>query len=223
MNDQGLSIHDFIKRSVGGSDTPPRYSAAGLIVPCGTSYWSYHRVSPAGAQQVPATLCARLRIVEQMQGVQDRGGGSILKYVTDHRVSQRGRSRCPRPSLCETSYRGADARRPRPRRRECTLVHDRTPSVEGNAADAHDPLCETSYRGADARRPRPRGREHTEVCDRPPSVAGNAADAHDTKSKGLFRVLRVIIIHLLRILSVVHPQLADVGALKESGHDLRLV
>ena len=102
----------------------------------------------------------------------------------------------------------------------------RYPTTEcrsGSAADDRDPLCETSYRGADARRPRPRGREHTEVCDRPPSVEGNAADAHETKSKGLFRVLRVIIIHLLRVLGVVHPQLADVGALKESGHDLRLV
>lgn len=36
----------------------------------------------------------------------------------------------------ETLQRGADARRPRPRWRECTEVHDRTPSVEGNAADA---------------------------------------------------------------------------------------
>ena len=45
----------------------------------------------------------------------------------------------------ETLQRGADARRPRPRGRECAEVHDRTPSVEGNEADALRCKCLPSF------------------------------------------------------------------------------
>ena len=45
----------------------------------------------------------------------------------------------------ETLQRGADARRPRPRERECTEVHDRSPSVEGNEADALRCKCLPSF------------------------------------------------------------------------------
>ena len=74
MNDQGLSIHDFIAHPVGAYRIRPPDARPPSVA--------------AGAQQMTATLCARLRIVEQMQGVQDRGGGSILKYVTELRVSK---------------------------------------------------------------------------------------------------------------------------------------
>ena len=45
----------------------------------------------------------------------------------------------------ETLQRGADARRPRPRWRECAEVHDRSPSVEGNYADALRCKCLPSF------------------------------------------------------------------------------